>query len=166
MNVAAARQWPRRTQLAAALLLAALLLDAALVFRLIMPRTDAIAFDPLIIRSAPRIGVRAPGNAELVRQAANRAPFGGTAMPSVAAASVVLQAPPVRLPRLVGTVVEGRGGFVVVEMPDARMQVVRVGERAGDLRLRSITTGQAEFEDGKGARITLRSPAAGTETRP
>jgi hypothetical protein len=147
-------------------LAAALLLDTVLLFRLIRPRTDEIVFEPLVIRSAPRIVTRTSNDAELMREAKNRMPFGGTAAPTVLATSVAQQAPIVRMPRLLGTVVEGRAGFVVLEMPDSRLQVVRNGERAGDLRLRSIAAGEAVFEDHAGVRITLRSPTAGTETRP
>lgn len=165
MRLTDVSQWPRSTQVAALALAASLLLDATLVVRLLRPNREEIAFEPLVIRSAPRIIARSTGDAELIRQGENRAPFGGTAPVSMAA-SVVQQAPVVRMPRLIGTVVEGRAGFVVMEMPDARMQVVRIGERAGDLRLRSVTAGEAVFEDRAGARITLRSPNAGMETRP
>ena len=72
-------------------------------------------------------------------------------------------------PRLVGTVVQGRdGGFVIVELPDARMQVVRIGEQAAGLRLRSVSAGEAVFDDQHGTRVSLRTPASGSGsgTRP
>ncbi|MEP6729033.1 MAG: hypothetical protein ABJE10_00280 [bacterium] len=166
MNLGSVREWPRSTQVVAVALMVSLLLDVALATRLLRPQNDNITFEPLRIQGAPRIIARTSDGAELVREAENRAPFGGTAAVNTQIAPVVQQAALVRAPRLVGTVVEGHGGFVVLEMPDGHMQVVRIGERAGDLLLRSISVGQAAFDDRAGTRITLRSPAAGTETRP
>jgi hypothetical protein len=156
-------QWPRRTQVAAVALAASLLLDVGLMFRLLRPSSHEIAFEPLRIRDVPHIAAKSSSDAHLIREAENRAPFGGTVPVSVPA-SVVQQAPV--QPRLVGTVVAGRAGFVVVEMPDARLQVVRIGDRAGDLRLRSVAAGVAVFQDPAGARVTLRSSPAGAESRP
>jgi hypothetical protein len=156
-------QWPRRTQVAAVALAASLLLDVWLVFRLLRPSNHEIAVEPLLIRNVPHVAAKRSSDVQLIQEAENRAPFGGTA-PDSMPPSVVEQAPV--QPRLVGTVVAGRAGFVVVEMPDARLQVVRIGDRAGDLRLRSVTVGVAVFEDPAGARVTLRSPPAGAETRP
>jgi hypothetical protein len=156
-------QWPRRTQLAALALAAALLLDVGLALRLFRPRNQEIAFEPLLIRAVPHVAVKSPNEAHLIQEAEQRAPFGGTAPVSVAA-SLVPQAP--GQPRLVGTVVAGRAGFVVVEMPDSRLQVVRIGDRAGDLRLRSVAAGVAVFQDTAGARVTLRSPAGGAAPHP
>jgi hypothetical protein len=163
MKAVALAQWPRRTQVAAVALAASLLLDVGLVFRLLRPNNDEVAFEPLLMRAVPHVAARSSNDAQLIREAENRAPFGGTAPVSVTA-SVVPQAPV--QPRLVGTVVAGPAGFVVVEMPDARLQVVRIGERAGDLRLLSVTAGVAVFQDAAGARVTLRSAPVGAETRP
>jgi hypothetical protein len=77
-----------------------------------------------------------------------------------------LVAPSAVQPRLIGTVVQGQGGFVMVEMPDARMQLVRIGEKVGDLRLRSVSTGEAVFDDPQGARVSLRTPRAGAGVEP
>jgi hypothetical protein len=156
-------QWPRRTQVAAVALAAALLLDVRLVFRLLWPSNREVAFEPLLMRDVPHIVAKTSSDAHLVQAAERRAPFGGTAPVSVPAS--VVESAPVQ-PRLVGTVVAGGAGFVVVELPDARLQVVRIGDRAGDLRLRSVTAGVAVFQDTAGARVTLRSLPAGAETRP
>ncbi|MDB4881514.1 MAG: hypothetical protein JWL95_280 [Gemmatimonadetes bacterium] len=163
MKVVELGQWPRRTQLAAVALAASLLLDVRLVFRLLRPGDQEIAFEPLRMRYVPHVAARRSSDAQLIQEAENRAPFGGTAPVSVPA-SVVPQ-PPVQ-PRLVGTVVGGRAGFVVVELPDTRLQVVRIGDRAGNLRLRSVAAGAAVFQDTAGARVTLRSPPVGADVRP
>lgn len=171
MNMRDLLRWPLATRLAALGLCAALMLDVVLAVRVLWPRASDESFQPLVLRTAPAIAVRAPDDAELVRQASNRTPFdaGGTRAPEALTMTPVPQqspAPQPTRPRLVGTVVEGRGGFVIVEMPDTHLQVVRVGERAGDLRLRSLTAGEAVFEDRVGTRVTLRSPVPGTEPRP
>ncbi|MDB4882636.1 MAG: hypothetical protein JWL95_1402 [Gemmatimonadetes bacterium] len=156
-------QWPRRTQIAAVALAASLLLDVGLALRLFRPSNHEIAFEPLVIRAVPHVAVKSANDAHLIQEAEQRAPFGGTAPVSVAA-SVVPQAP--GQPRLVGTVVAGHAGFVIVEMPDTRLQIVRIGDRAGDLRLRSVAAGVAVFQDTAGARVTLRSPPGGAESHP
>jgi hypothetical protein len=125
---------------------------------------------PLVIAPVTRIAVRPIDDAELIRQAANRAPFGATSSTvQMLASNAILQqstaVPPAVRPRLLGTVVEGGehgGGFVVVELPDARVQLVRIGERAGDLRLRSVAAGEAVFDDPHDGRITLRTSPPGS----
>ena len=165
------RRWPLATRLAALALFTALVLDVVLAVHVLWPHASDESFQPLVLRTAPPIAVRTPDDAELVRQASNRTPFDvvGTRAPDALALTAVPQqapAPQPSWPRLVGTVVEGHGGFVIVEMPDTHLQVVRVGERAGDLRLRSLAAGEAVFEDRAGTRLTLRSPVPGTEPRP
>ena len=170
MRLTEARDWPVSTRIAAVCLAAAVVLDLALLLR---TRHVDVA-PPLVIASVPHIVARPVDDAELIRQAGNRAPFGGTS-PAAAmlASSAIIQqssvAPPPARPRLLGTVVEGNGGgFVVVELPGARVQLVRIGERAGDLRLRSVTAGEAVFDDPRDGRITLRTspPGSGPESRP
>jgi hypothetical protein len=161
------RNWPMSTRIAAVALAAALVYDVAVLLR--TQRVDEAP--PLAIASVTRIIVRPAGDAELVRQAANRAPFGATSptVDMLASAAILQQstaALPAR-PRLLGTVVEGHdGGFVVVELPDARVQLVRIGERAGDLRLRSVAAGEAVFDQAGGDRITLRTAPQGSTGRP
>jgi len=55
----------------------------------------------------------------------------------------------------------------VMAMPDARIKVVRVGERGGALMLRSVSAGGAVFDDIiNGGRVTLRPPTPGSEPQP
>ena len=163
--------WPIGARIAAASLAGALVLDVAGLVRLRNVR-DAAVVAPLRLEPAPAITIRVRGESEIVRQAALRMPFDVDAPPpSVFAASPIQlqgEQPPAR-PRLVGTVMEGaNGGFVVVETPDARMQLVRVGERVGELKLRSVAAGEAVFDDPHGARILLKTPrvGSGVESRP
>lgn len=153
------RDWPMSTRVAAAGLAAALVVNAVVLFR-----TDDVGAAPrLSFAPVARIVARPLDDAEIVRQAAGRAPFGGTpATEQMLASSAILQqstvALPLARPRLLGTVVdESGGGFVVVELPDARVQLVRIGERAGELRLRSVTAGEAVFDDLRDGRITLKT---------
>lgn len=161
--------WPMAPRIAAACLAGALLLDLAGLMRLRQVREAAVEA-PLRLAPAPVIAMRARGEAEIVREAALRTPFDADAGPSdMPMANAIMQQgtlPPAR-PRLVGTVVEGlNGGFVVVEMPDARMQLVRVGERMGELKLRSVTAGEAVFDDPHGGRVLLRTPRVGSGVEP
>jgi hypothetical protein len=162
------REWPSGLRVSLACLALALALDVASFTRSrASSATNAIA--PLRIDEVPRIALTPPTDMELVRQAEMRTPFdlapppaplvlSGAAAPLLAQASV--------RPRLVGTVVQGQGGFVMVEMPDTRMQLVRIGEKVGDLRLRSVSTGEAAFDDPQGARVSLRTPRAGAGVDP
>ena len=164
------RDWPLSAQIVLAFLITAIMLDVTVLLRLRSLGKDMPVI-PLAIRTAPRIVIRTPNDAETVRQAANRSSFdaetpASTLVPFNAVVQQSLAAPPAR-PRLVGTVVEGRdGGFVVVELPDGRMQLVRIGERAGELRLRSVGAGEAVFDDARGGRVSLRTPRPGSESRP
>jgi hypothetical protein len=158
MRFADVRDWPTSTRIAAVALAAALVFDLAVLIR----TRHVDEAPPLAITSVTRIIVRQAGDAELVRQAANRAPFGATSptVDMLASAAILQQSTSVQpaRPRLLGTVVEGHdGGFVVVELPDARVQLVRIGERAGDFRLRSVAAGEAVFDQAGGERITLRT---------
>ena len=161
--------WPTGPRIAAACLAGVLLLDMAGLVRLRQVRKVA-ADEPLRLEPAPAIVIRARSESEIVREAALRTPFDAAAAPQdrpMANAIVQQGAPPPARPRLVGTVVEGlNGGFVVVEMPDARMQLVRVGERMGELKLRSVTAGEAVFDDPHGGRVLLRTPRVGSGVEP
>ena len=161
--------WPTGPRIAAACLAGVLLLDMAGLVRLRQVRKVA-ADEPLRLEPAPAIVIRARSESEIVREAALRTPFDGAAAPldrPMANAIVQQGALPPARPRLVGTVVEGlNGGFVVVEMPDARMQLVRVGERMGELKLRSVTAGEAVFDDPHGGRVLLRTPRVGSGVEP
>ena len=162
------RDWPVGRRVAVVALAAALVLDLVVLARL-RPASDNAGVAPLVMEHAPRIVTRVRDEGEIVREAALRSPFDAVApvAPLQLTSTVVQQsAPPVVRPRLVGTVVEAQGsGFVVVEMPDARMQLVRIGERAGDLRLRSVAANEAVFSDAQGSKVSLRTSHAG-ENRP
>ena len=137
MNMPPLRDWSANAQIAGIVLVAALVLDLVAVVRVRGLRGDEPVV-PLAIRVAPKIVIHVPDDVELIHAAANRGPF-DLDTPETAVVpfnAVVQQSVPVPArPRLVGTVVEAHGGgFVVVELPDGRMQVVRIGERAGELR--------------------------------
>lgn len=171
MTVPALRDWTLGARIAGLSLVVALALDVVALARHRTMR-DTGAVTPLVIRPVPRIVIHLPGDAGLIHAAANRAPFAlappaGAPVTAVAMGPPIVVAPVPRHPKLVGTVVEGNGGgFVIVELPDARMQVVRIGERAGELRLRSISAGEAVFDDPTGRRVSLRTPLPGSESRP
>ena len=162
------RDWPVGRRIAVVALAAALALDLVALAGL-RSTSDNSSVAPLVMEHAPRIVPRVRDEGEIVRQAAMRSPFDAVApVTPLQLASTVMQqsAPPPVRPRLVGTVVEAQGGgFVVVEMPDARMQLVRIGERAGDLRLRSVAANEAVFNDAQGGKVALRTSRAG-ENRP
>ena len=162
------RDWPVGRRVAVLALAGALLLDLVTLAGL-RSGTDTSVMAPLVVEHAPRIVMRVRDEREIVREAALRSPFDAVApaVPLQLASTVVQQSAPAPIrPRLVGTVVEAQGGgFVVVEMPDARMQLVRIGERAGDLRLRSVAANEAVFVDAQGGRVALRTSRAG-ENRP
>ena len=160
MRVPDLRDWPSSTRIAGAFLLAALALDVLTLIRLRTVRETA-PVAPLVIRSAPRIVIHTPDDAELVRAAASS--DGGERGDDYLTLNI--WAPEQASGRPVMLFIHG-GGFVIVEMPDARMQLVRVGEQTGELRLRSVSAGEAIFDDSRGRRVSLRTPAAGAETRP
>jgi hypothetical protein len=147
----------------------ALAADVVLLARLLAGARAEAPVVPLRLAPAPAIVPRAVGPAAAIDAAAARDPFEPLGAPQqLANAEVVPQAvAPVAQPRLVGTVLRGAESFVVMAMPEGMIKVVRVGERAGALRLRSVSAGGAVFDDvNGGARVTLRAPTPGAEPQP
>jgi hypothetical protein len=154
-------------RVAAAVATLTLVVDLGLLARALRRPAEA-PVAPLRFSVTPAIVPRAGDAKGLIQSAARRAPFDPLgAPPQVASATVVPQAaPPAVQPRLVGTVVGGAESFVVLAMPEGTIKVVHVGERAGDLRLRSVSAGGAVFDDTNGERVTLRAPTSGVGPLP
>ena len=170
MTIVPIRDWPVLTRIAGIALVAALVLDLAVLLHTSSAEASASAAT-LKADSAPRIATHTRVDDSRVREATRLMPFDIT--PTAAELAAVSRAPITQptsqaiLPKLVGTVLEeAGGGFVIVETPDTRIHVVRIGERIGDLRLRAVQAGEAAFDDLRGTRITLRTAKAGQETRP
>lgn len=157
--------WPATRRLAGVALVAALAWDA---FELVRPLPDAALVPPVARAAVPVIRRRALDDPLLVSAAASRSPFGGSAAvaPPATFSDPSWSAPAAPMPRLVGTVVEANGGFVMVELPESGLRLVRVGGRAGALTLLSVGQGTAVFQDSAGHRVPLRSPAPGTGSPP
>jgi hypothetical protein len=155
-------------RVAAACAAIALLVDLGLLARMARPRTESAAV-PLRLAPPPAI-VRPPSHTPPgIRKAAASDPFEPLGTPQqVASADVVPQsAAPSAQPRLVGTVIRETESLVVMAMPEGTIKVVRIGERAGALRLRSVSAGGAVFDDlTRGERVTLRAPKPGAEPQP
>jgi len=63
--------------------------------------------------------------------------------------------------RLIGTVVSGPGGgFVMGQIGREPPKVLRIGDVLGNLTLRTIERGQADFSQPDGTIVTLRIPGA------
>jgi hypothetical protein len=63
--------------------------------------------------------------------------------------------------RLIGTAVIGRGGFAMCQRGVDAPRLVRVGERFGELTLRSVQQGRAVFRAADGTSVEVRvMPAA------
>jgi hypothetical protein len=155
-------------RIAAACAAIALLVDLALLARMAWPRAE-VPVVPLRLTPPSSIVQLSPHSAPAIDSAAARDPFEPLGAPQqLASAEVVPQAAaPAAQPRLVGTVIRETESFVVMAMPEGTIKIVRVGERAGDLRLRSVSTGSAVFDDiNKGERVTLHSPTPGAEPQP
>jgi hypothetical protein len=152
---------------AAACATLALLGDGALLVRAARPEREPRIVPLRIATAAPIVRRSADAEARLDSAQASEPfePFGETQAP---AGTVTQQATPVPVarPRLIGTVVAGAESFVMMTMTDGTMKVVRVGERAGDLKLRAVSAGGAVFDDINGDRVTLRSPTPGSEPQP
>jgi hypothetical protein len=163
--------WTPALRVAVGVAAIALVGDLALLARAVRaPREEPVV--PLRLAEVAPIARRAADPQGLIQSARAREPFeplGGTPTTVASAGSVVPQAMavPTAQPRLIGTVVGGAESFVVMAMPDASIKVVRVGERAGGLKLRSVSAGGAVFDDIiNGGRVTLRSPTPGSEPQP
>lgn len=155
-------------RVAAACVAVALAADLVLLARLAGSRAEAPVV-PLRLAPVPAIVPRAVDPAAAIDAAAARDPFEPLGTPQqLASAEVVPQAAaPTAQPRLVGTVMRGAESFVVMAMPEGTIKVVRIGERAGTLRLRSVSAGGAVFDDiNGGERVTLRAPTPGAEPQP
>ena len=162
--------WTPALRVAAACAALALLADFGLIARALTSHDDVPAV-PLNIAGAAPIVRRAPDAVGLLQAARARQPFeplGGPVQTLASAGMIVPQAMPMAppQPRLVGTVVRDAESFVVMAMPDGSIKVVRIGERAGDLRLRAVTASGAMFDDIHGGRVTLRPPTPGSEPQP
>lgn len=158
--------WPTSRRVAALALVVALAWDVVVLVRP-LPGAAPLAA-PDAASTLPTIRRRAFDDPALVSAAAQRAPFGGSAVvaPPTTFVDQSWSAAAAPLPRLVGTVVKEGGGFVIVEMPDASLRLVRIGERAGSFTLRAVGHGTAVFFDSAGHRVPLRSPAPGTGSTP
>jgi len=145
----------------------ALVTDLVLLARMAWSRTEPSSV-PLRLASVPEIVRRSTKAPPAIDSAASIDPFAPlNAPPQVATAAVVQAAVPVAQPRLVGTVLRDTASFVVVAMPEGAIRIVRIGERAGDLRLRAVSAGGAVFDDiNKGERVTLRAPTPGADPHP
>jgi hypothetical protein len=163
--------WTPALRVAAAVAAIALVGDLALLVRAARSEHEQPVV-PLRIADVAPIARRVDDPQGLIQSARTREPFeplGGTPTTVASAGSVVPQAMavPMAQPRLIGPVVGGAQSFVVMAMPDASIKVVRVGERAGELKLRSVSAGGAVFDDIiNGGRVTLRSPTPGSEPQP
>jgi len=156
-------------RIAAASAAVALVVDFGLIARAVRTPPEPVVV-PLRLAPAPAITPRPADDEAAIDSARSREPFEPLASTQTAASAstVVPQATPmpVARPRLIGTVVDGATSFVMMGMPDGTIKTVRVGERAGDLKLRAVSAGGAVFDDINGERVTLRSPTPGSEPQP
>lgn len=151
---------------AAACAAMALVVDLGLLARMTRSQAESPVV-PLRLSTPQAIAPRTPDAERLIRSARARQPFEPLGASSPLANVDVSQASvPAAQPRLVGTVVGGTESFVVMAMPEGNIKVVHVGERAGNLKLRSVSAGGAVFDDIHGGRVTLRSPTPGAEPQP
>ena len=152
------RNWPVSTQLAAVALVAGLVLDVVALGR-VQARAADVATTALTYPAPPRFVIRALHEGASIGTAARKTPFDIEAPVTVIAPPIVAAGQPVvQRPRLVGTVLQGRdSGFVMLELPDAGMKLVRVGERVGELQLKTVRAGEAVFEDRRGKQVSLRA---------
>jgi hypothetical protein len=153
-------------RIAAACAAMALVIDLGLLARMTRSHAESPVV-PLRLSTPEAIAPRAPDSDRLIRAARARQPFEPLGAPAPLTSVDVSQASvPAAQPRLVGTVVGGAESFVVMAMPEGNLKVVHVGERAGSLKLRSVSAGGAVFDDINGGRVTLRSPTPGAEPQP
>jgi hypothetical protein len=147
----------------------ALLCDGILLVRAVRPPAPE-RIVPLRIAAVTPIAQRKADAVGLIQSARTRQPFEPFGeVQTVANTGVVIPqaAPmPAAQPRLIGTVVGGAESFVVMALADGSIKVVHLGDRAGGLKLRSVSAGGAVFDDINGDRVTLRSPTPGSEPQP
>lgn len=168
-RLASGIEWTPALRIAAGCVALALAGDLALLVRAARDRAE-LPVVPLRLASAPPIVPRVADAGDPIESAGAREPFAPLAGAATlaTAATVIPQASPMQsaAPTLVGTVTGGASSFVVMALPDASIKVVRIGERAGDLTLRSVSAGSAVFSDINGERVTLRAPTPGAEPQP
>jgi hypothetical protein len=168
-RLASGIEWTPALRIAAGCVVLVLVVDLALLVRAARTRVDPPVV-PLRLASAPPIVPRVADAGAPIESAGARQPFAplGGAPTLASDATVIPQAAamPDARPRLVGTVSGGASSFVVMALPDASIKVVRIGERAGNLTLRSVSAGGATFDDTNGERVTLRAPTPGAEPQP
>ena len=169
------RDWPMATRVAAGLLGAIVLVDLGVATHSPgITTTDAAR--AMVVDAPAGIPINAPNDVTGFYQALRRSPFdlpGGSTTPEPALALNAPAAPvaPVAAapaePRLIGTVTQGAsGGFVMLELADKRIQLVHVGELAGDLKLRTVSLGEATFDGPAGKRVTIRTARPSADTAP
>lgn len=157
-------EWPLTRRVATMVLILALAWDAAALVRL--ARSDAEPLPaPGAMPAVPSVARRPIDDPQRFSLAASRAPFGADIAPALLAVPPSFSLP-VNQPRLTGTVVQGASGFVIIELTDGSMRLIRLGERAAGLTLRTVVPGMATFTDSTGHRIVLHSSTTETATRP
>ncbi len=161
--------WPATTRLSLFVLaISAVVMSAEMVRFLTFPDTNSPS--SIQLRDIKSYPARSSIDEIQLLTVAQHSPFwsigaAGASGPVVVPAASSPQSRPLR-PRLLGTVLEASGSFVVVELPEGQIQVVHIGERAGPLRLIAVSAGAATFSDPDGARVTLRSVAPESQPRP
>jgi hypothetical protein len=159
------RDWSLMRRVVVVVLTAAVVWDLLALVRLWRDDDDPTV-TPARMPSLANVTRRPIDDPQLFSRAVARAPFnsGSSAPPAVQA---FVPAPlPVDRPRLTGTVVQGQESFVIVELTDGTMRLVRVGEHASGLTLRTVSPGTATFTDSTGRRIVLRSAQLEVGSRP
>lgn len=172
MNATFVRDWPTGVRLAAGTL--AVVLFADVVIAASVPGAQAADVTTAArVAMPPRIVIRAPSDVSALYQALRRSPFDlSDSVPATDATLAVTTPAPQGAapdePKLIGTVSQGtNSGFVMLELADKRVQLVHIGERAGDLTLRTVSLGEASFDDAStGKRITLKTVRTTPDTNP
>ncbi len=156
--------WSVSRRIVTIVFIAAIAWDVAALVRL-FGRDDEVRVMPLVmpqLQSAARAPLDDP---TIFMQASARSPFGDGA-PAATALSNPIAVLPIDQPRLTGTVVQANSSFVVMELTDGSIRLVRLGEHAAGLTLRSVAPNTGTFTDSTGRRIVLHSAPTETATRP
>jgi hypothetical protein len=154
--------WSPVRWIVVSVLAASLAWNASALIRLTSSEGDVPAI-PLVMQVPNAVASRPLDDPRVFSAAAARAPFDA---PLAAAQVTAADVTPVAQPHLSGTVVQDVGSFVVLELTDGSIRVVRIGESAAGLTLRTVAPGVATFEDATGHRLVLRSAPTQTATRP